>query len=231
MTPGNGGSPGQPAVRLRNHSRGTLHPRFHHERGIWASLPRRLGERRFHRIHALPVALPPRPRIGPLRPRAVVRTAIAIGGHHRIGAEQQTAIRGVEQVNVPKRHRPDRIPMIGAPEGKESWTPIAPGPAGELPRQLQRDLDRGRPVIREEHLPEARPVQPPPRGRLHQIPGENRRRFIGQTQGGAVGDAPQLATHRRVQPRVRMAMQVGPDRGVGVQVLATLGIPQHRTPS
>ena len=55
-----------------------------------------------------------------------------------------------------------------------------------------------------------------------------RRRFIRQTERGTVRDFFQLPLNRRVDLRMIVAVQIGPDGGIGVEIFAALDIAQHR---
>ncbi len=53
--------------------------------------------------------------------------------------------------------------------------------------------------------------------------GQQRGGFVGQAQGGGVGDFPKLPADGGVDRGMAMAVQIGPDGRIGVQVFAGPG--------
>ena len=49
---------------------------------------------------------------------------------------------------------------------------------------------------------------------------------MGEAEHGRVGDPVELLAHRRVDPRVAMAVDVAPERGDAVDVAAAVGVDQ-----
>ena len=133
----------QPAVRLRNHARRTLHQRLKHKRGIGISLLLLGGKFLLHLADAFPMALPVFPRVGTFRPGPVERAPVAIRRHHFVGREQQPAVSLVKQINVAKRDRANRVAMIRAGQREKFRRRLlAARSPGEFPGQLQRDFER-----------------------------------------------------------------------------------------
>ena len=55
-------------------------------------------------------------------------------------------------------------------------------------------------------------------GHLDQLFGQKRGRFVGQTQGRRMADACQLPTNRSIDARMRVPVQIGPYRSIGIQI-------------
>jgi len=106
----------QPAWRLRNHSRRALHQRFEDERGVGIAFFLLRDEFLFEFIDAFPIALAILARIGPLRLRAIERTAITIWRRYFVRPEQQAGVAFVEQIDVSERDGADGVAVIGAVE-------------------------------------------------------------------------------------------------------------------
>ena len=52
---------------------------------------------------------------------------------------------------------------------------------------------------------------------------------MGEAKEGTMGDFPQLGSDGRVDRRVAVAVDVGPDGGIPIEVFPALRIPQPRT--
>ena len=243
----------QPARRLRNHSRRALHQRFKHKRGVGISSFLLRGKFLFNLADTFPVALAVFARVGAFRLGAVERTAVAIRRHDLVRLEQQPGVAPVKQINVAERDRADGVAVIRAFEGKKFWLAAssrtlsaAPRAPGEFVGELERDFQRRRAVVaRKKPSPiyDLRfriyaPVWLPNRksqivnrkfiGGFDQFFGQQRRRFIRQAQRRSCGRFFQLPLDGRVDFRMLMAVQVGPDGRIGVEIFAATHIAQHR---
>lgn len=63
---------------------------------------------------------------------------------------------------------------------------------------------------------------------LNQLLGQQRSRLVGESQRGGVGNLPELALDGCVELGMVVAVKIGPNGSVGVQVLSALHIAQHR---
>lgn len=51
--------------------------------------------------------------------------------------------------------------------------------------------------------------------------------FVGQAQCGGMLEAAELASNRRVDLRLSVSVEIGPDRGIRVEVFPVIHIPKH----
>ena len=112
--------------------------------------------------------------------------------------------------------------MIAAVEADQDAAPRLADIDPILVGDLERDLDRGRAVVREEHARE--------------IAGEEPRDGSGEIDGGLMGEAREhhmleqvrLLRQRGVDLRMRMPMRAGPPRRDEVEDLLAVGVEQRR---
>jgi hypothetical protein len=112
-------------------------------------------------------------------------------------------------LGIAHRHRAERVPVVAAADRQQ---PPAPG---RLERQLERNLDRDRPGIGEEHV-----VKPRPR---HESLGEPHRRLVRQPPEHHVRHSVQLRTHGGVEHRMAVPMDRAPPGSHPIDQLAAVG--------
>ena len=123
-----------------------------------------------------------------------------------------------------ERGRAERVAVIAVGEGDEVVASRFAGLQAVLHRHFQRALDGGRAVVGKKHAFQrvcpgttrtAVPPIPPPR--VGEAEKRNVRRFF------------ELSADRGGDHRMGVAVDVGPDRRVAVEVAPALGIPQPRS--
>ena len=151
-----------------------------------------------------------------------VRAAVAVGVLRAQHVEDERPERLVEALDAADRDRAERVAVVGVAQRHEAGAParlhalLLPVLEGDL----QRDLDRGRAVVAEEHARE-------PGGRdRDELRGELDRRHRRQPEQGRVRDLVELLVDARAQGRVVVAVQVHPERGDAVEVAVPLGVDQ-----
>jgi hypothetical protein len=204
---------------MHRHPRRPLHARLQHEsRSRVAQLIQRGGQF----VDAFPLAFPRHARLrAPDRLRAVMRAPVAGGTHHLARLEKQRPIRRVKNRAVPRAHRPDRIAMVTAGQRDEDGSLCFAALDARLVDHLQRRFHRGRAIVGEK---DPRAIQS---RHADQLPGQPRRDIIGQPKKRAVRDPVELVPDGLVDFRAPVAVQIGPDRGVAIEVLAPILRLQH----
>ena len=114
-------------------------------------------------------------------------------------------------------HRPERVPVIAAPDREQPRALRLAAGALELQAHLDRDLDRDRPRIGEEDSPELAGRQ------LEQPLGQAHGRLVGEAAEHHMRHAAKLLLQRRVEARVGVAVDRAPPRGHAVDQLAPVG--------
>jgi hypothetical protein len=126
--------------------------------------------------------------------------------------------------------RANRVAMVGAFQRKESRRRSgAPGSAGEFVGQLQGDFEGSGSVVREKGSNQFRSDGFPTSGQARELSCELAGGWIGKSQGGGVGHLFQLLSESAVEMRMIVAVQIGPNGGIRVQVSSAMDILQDRS--
>ncbi len=124
----------------------------------------------------------------------------------------------VEEAAVARRHRPEGVAMVAAGQPNDAGFLR---PAGQLPvleGELERHLDGARPVVAEED-----PVQAG-RGQARELGGQLRPDRVREPEHRGMRDPVQLAPEGGIEVRIVVAMDIGPDRGIAIEVGPSLRI-------
>ena len=121
---------------------------------------------------------------------------------------------------IAHRHRAEGVAVVAAPDGQKARAPVVPPGALKLQAHLDRDLDRHRPGVGEEHDIQRNGRQ------LQQPLGEAHRRLMREPAEHHVGHPGELLAHRPVQGGMTITVNRAPPRGHPVDQLAAVGQPQ-----
>ena len=124
-----------------------------------------------------------------------------------------------ERFNATEARRAGGISMIGIVEGHKLRPFRTPAQLPVLKRHLDRDLDGCRAVIRIEN-----PAESLCGKASGELPGELDCRNVGRAQKRGVGKFVELISDRRVNRRVAMPMDIRPDGGIPVDILAASAV-------
>jgi hypothetical protein len=100
---------------------------------------------------------------------------IGVGRGRRDDVHQQRLVDGFVQIDVAHRERAERLAVVAVRECDETGLARVAGVPPEMEAHLDRDLDRGGAVVREEAAIEAR--------------GREARELLGERHGGLVREA------------------------------------------
>ena len=227
MASGDLGHASQPSLGVGDHPGRTLHSGLDDQARERPTLRARAIEHLLHTRHAFPLATPVRPGIGALGSGSIEGTAVTPGRGYRLGGKQERRPSPMEEIDLPHTDRSDRVPMIGTLHRHEARFANQPAATRVLGSQLKRGLHRRGTIVRikdlrEPGLPLRSPRQP------HQLLGQLCRGSTSQTQGRSVRHSGQLTSNGRVDARIPMTMEIGPNGGVGIEVLPALHVAQDR---
>jgi hypothetical protein len=160
---------------------------------------------------------------------AVERAAVTVWRHDAVGFEEEAGVSLVKKVNVSEAGGAESVAMIRALQGKKRGGFGMTGAAGINVGELEGDFHGGGTVVREEYLFEPRSLRHwKGVGGNDQFFREQRGRFIGETEGGGVGDFSELFSDGGVYFGMVMAVEVGPNGGVGIEIFAAANVAQNR---
>ena len=148
------------------------------------------------------------------------------GREQRLG--QQGRIDPAVQGDVAHRERAQGFAVVSVGERHELRPARLAAVAEPVERHLQRDLDARRAVVGVEHLGQRRAAGLPRRD-LQQLLGELDRGRVREPGQDHLFEDPRLARDGRRDPRLRMAVQVGPPAGHAVEVAPAVPADQPRT--
>ena len=114
------------------------------------------------------------------------------------------------------------VSVVGLVKRDETRALRNPAQLPELDRHFHRGLDRGRTVVTEKHAGESSGWKEP-----REASGKFRRRGIRRSQEGNVGDAGELIADGPGDSRVPVAVDICPDRGIAVDILAAAAVPEN----
>ena len=216
----------QPARGLRDHAGGALHQRLENKCGV-SDCPFFSARRIFFRLdQCIPNAPAVFAGVGAFGFGAVERAAITIGRGHAVAFEKQTAVGPMKEINMPQADRADGVAMIRAAQRPE----ISAFDRGARGRRIDGPFSRP-PRSPSNRRRKRRPVNfaafcAGRHWRFDQFFRQERGRHIGQSQGGGMGDFAELTLDGRVDFRMAVAVQIGPDGGIGVQVFVAFCVAQ-----
>ena len=125
----------------------------------------------------------------------------------------------LEPAHPPERGSAQRVAVIRIGEGDEMPAlPLAGLPVG-LEGHFERALDGRGSVVREKD-PFQGPCREKSRQFFRQLPGQR----VCEPEKRRMGDFPELGGDRCIQVRMRVAVDVRPDRGIAVDVAVSFGI-------
>ena len=149
------------------------------------------------------------------RPALVQAGLEAVGrtcGEHVLG--QRAREQPVHPADgVAQRHRPERVPVIAAPNGEQPRTPSVPERTLILQAHLDRHLDRHRAGVGKEHRLKAL------RRHCQQRLGQAHRRLVRESPEHHVRHLLKLGFERPIECRVAVAVNGTPPRGHPVDQL------------
>ena len=122
--------------------------------------------------------------------------------------------------------RADRVAMVSGGERKKPGTAALPCAAGVFVSHFQRRFHGRRTVIGKKDAPQS--LAGRLSGQMDQLRAKEGSRLIGQPQSGRVGDFFKLPRDRGIDGWMTVAMQIGPNGGIRIQIFPALGIDQGR---
>ena len=128
----------------------------------------------------------------------------------------------MEKRAVPRAHRADGVAVIRAAERQEQCPFRFTALHARLEDHLQRRFHGGGTVVGKEDLVVRKA------GRFDQFRSQRRSDVVGQAEKRAVREPVELLADGLVDLGPPMAVQIGPDRGIAIEVFAALIIAQHR---
>ena len=134
--------------------------------------------------------------------------------------EQERLVHRVEEVDAAHGHGADRVAVVGHLRARRSRAPVLPALAPVLERHLERDLGGRGAGVRVEDAREAG------RRELHQPLRQLDRRAVAQAEHRGVRDLRELVANGGVDARVRVAVNVAPQRRDAVDVAVAVDVDQ-----